>query len=177
MRLTKEQLIAAAHAAAKYLPADSADIMKELANRLDVTSVALRESLEQRKALLAENSVLLRLITDISQNHIEYLSEGEDCMMAGVPLDYVSEINMYVSRDVNAKHPFPATDAILDSLRTEAKASGLDEMAATYRNWANEDDCSCNMKSSYNLTAERAESYAAYIRRPAKNKEATSNGR
>jgi hypothetical protein len=33
------------------------------------------------------------------------------------------------------------------------------------------------MKSSYNLTAERAESYAAYIRRPAKNEEATSNGR
>jgi hypothetical protein len=66
MRLTKEQLIAAAHAAAKYLPAASADIMKELANRLDVTSVALSESLEQRKALLAENSVLLRLITDIS---------------------------------------------------------------------------------------------------------------
>jgi hypothetical protein len=66
MRLTKEQLIAAAHAAAKYLPAASADIMKELANRLDVTSVALSESLEQRKALLAENSVQLRLITDIS---------------------------------------------------------------------------------------------------------------
>jgi hypothetical protein len=52
MRLTKEQLIAAAHAAAKYLPAASADIMKELANRLDVTSVALSESLEQRKSLL-----------------------------------------------------------------------------------------------------------------------------
>jgi hypothetical protein len=55
MRLTKEQLIAAAHAAAKYLPAASADIMKELANRLDVTSVALSEALEQRKALIVEN--------------------------------------------------------------------------------------------------------------------------
>lgn len=61
MRLTKEQLIAAAHAAAKYLPAASADIMKELANRLDVTSVALSESLEQRKALAVENNFLLGL--------------------------------------------------------------------------------------------------------------------
>lgn len=59
MRLTKEQLIAAAHAAAKYLPAASADIMTELANRLDVTSVALSEALEQRKALAVENNFLL----------------------------------------------------------------------------------------------------------------------
>ncbi|ORJ47560.1 hypothetical protein B2M27_25270 [Kluyvera intermedia] len=58
MRLTKEQLIAAAHAAAKYLPAASADIMKELATRLDVTSVALSESLEQRKKLAKALTVI-----------------------------------------------------------------------------------------------------------------------
>lgn len=54
-----------------------------------------------------------------------------------------------------------ATDAFL----AEVRASGIDEMAVDYRKFANEDGCSCNMQSSYNLTAERAESYAAYIRR------------
>lgn len=57
----------------------------------------------------------------------------------------------------------PATDAFW----AEVRASGVDEMAAAYRKFANEDGCSCNMRSSYNLTAERAESYAAYIRQGA----------
>lgn len=61
MRMTKEQLLDAARTAAKYLPAASADIMNELANRLDVTSVALSESLEQRKALAVDNNFLLGL--------------------------------------------------------------------------------------------------------------------
>ncbi|HIH5426242.1 TPA: hypothetical protein ACYSGY_004870 [Klebsiella pneumoniae] len=55
----------------------------------------------------------------------------------------------------------PATDAYLAGI----KADGVDELASTYRGFANEDGCSVNMKCSYNLTAERAESYAAYIRR------------
>ncbi|MEF3180470.1 hypothetical protein J8990_00860 [Klebsiella quasipneumoniae subsp. quasipneumoniae] len=44
------------------------------------------------------------------------------------------------------------------------KADGVEEMASTYRGFASKDGCSVNMKCSYNLTAERAESYAAYIR-------------
>ncbi|HBW2276317.1 TPA: hypothetical protein MEL37_003844, partial [Klebsiella pneumoniae] len=59
------------------------------------------------KQLAAENLTMNHLLTDISDNHVEYFSEGEGCMFAGVPLDYVSEINMYVSRDVNAENPFP----------------------------------------------------------------------
>ncbi|EPY4057461.1 TPA: hypothetical protein L9R51_004444 [Klebsiella pneumoniae] len=110
--------------------------------------------------LAAENMSMIRLLTDISDNHVEYFSEGEGTMFAGVPLDYVSEINMYVSRDVNAENPVPATDRIYAGI----KADGLEEMASTYRGFANKDGCSVNMKCSYNLTAERAESYAAYIR-------------
>ncbi|MEH0866389.1 hypothetical protein [Phytobacter diazotrophicus] len=59
MRMTKEQLLDAARKAAKYVPEATADIINELANRLDVTSVALSESLEQRKALAVENNFLL----------------------------------------------------------------------------------------------------------------------
>ncbi|EOJ9007576.1 hypothetical protein ACM5EM_003381 [Klebsiella pneumoniae] len=55
---------------------------------------------------------------------------------------------------------FSATDAYLAGI----KADGVEEMASTYRGFANQGGCSVNMKCSYNLTAERAESYAAYIR-------------
>lgn len=50
-RLTREQLIDAARKAAPLLPPASQWLMNELASRLDVTSVALCESMEQRKAL------------------------------------------------------------------------------------------------------------------------------
>ena len=53
-----------------------------------------------------------------------------------------------------------ATDRIVAGI----KADGVEEMASTYRGFANQDGCSVNMKCSYNLTAERAESYADYIR-------------
>lgn len=55
----------------------------------------------------------------------------------------------------------PATDRIYAGI----KADGVEEMASVCRGYANEEGCSVNMKCSYNLTAERAESYAAYIRR------------
>ncbi|HDY9290431.1 TPA: hypothetical protein RRJ41_001184 [Klebsiella pneumoniae] len=96
-------------------------------------------SIEMDK-LAAENVALIRLLTDISENHVEYYSEGEDGMFAGVPLDYVSEINMYVSRDVNAENPFTATDRIVAGI----KADGVDEFAAHLR--ANDNGASvCKM--------------------------------
>ncbi|SVW72414.1 Uncharacterised protein [Klebsiella pneumoniae] len=82
-------------------------------------------SIEMDK-LATENVAMIRLLTDISDNHVEYLSEGEGTMFAGVPLDYVSEINMYVSRDVNAENPFPATDAYLAGIKADAITASLD---------------------------------------------------
>lgn len=58
-RMTREQLIKAARIAAKFLPVASAQLMNELANRLDFTSVALCEAMAQRKAL-AEQNITLR---------------------------------------------------------------------------------------------------------------------
>lgn len=51
-RMTREQLIESARIAAKYLPVASAQLMNELANRLDITSVALCEAMGQRKTLI-----------------------------------------------------------------------------------------------------------------------------
>ncbi|HBQ9774119.1 TPA: hypothetical protein L9E30_004205 [Klebsiella pneumoniae] len=88
------------------------------------------------KQLAAENFTMNRLLTDISDNHVEYFSEGEGTMFAGVPLDYVSEINMYVSRDVNAENPFPATDAYLAGI----KADGVEEFIGRLQQCVDEGD-------------------------------------
>ncbi|MGX7356029.1 hypothetical protein ACWOOC_15325 [Citrobacter sp. ESY80] len=57
-RMTREQLIDAARKAAPLLPTASQWLMNELANRYDVQGVALCESMEQRKSLAIENTVL-----------------------------------------------------------------------------------------------------------------------
>ncbi|BDK11296.1 MULTISPECIES: hypothetical protein [Enterobacter cloacae complex] len=57
-RMTREKLIDAARKAAPLLPAAYGWMVNELATRLDVTSVALCEALEQRKELAKENSAL-----------------------------------------------------------------------------------------------------------------------
>lgn len=57
-RMTREQLVNAARIAAKYLPVASAQLMNELAARLDVTSVALCEAMAQRKELATQNATL-----------------------------------------------------------------------------------------------------------------------
>lgn len=90
--------------------------------------VDLQDHLRQ---LAAENVTMLRLLTDISENHVEYFSEGEDGMFAGIPLDYVSEINMYVSRDVNAENPFPATDAYLAGIKADGVEMAIEHIAQT----------------------------------------------
>ncbi|AZP32562.1 hypothetical protein DC438_05220 [Cronobacter sakazakii] len=58
MRLTNIQLIHAAHHAARYLPKASAELVRELATRLDVALVAQRETAKLRDALAAENAGL-----------------------------------------------------------------------------------------------------------------------
>lgn len=128
--LNNKELVAVGHHLAKALSSDTAiidiaKILSRLAERLDCTAAALHATQAQRDQLAAENGQMLRLLTDISENHLEYLSEGEDCMMAGVPLDYVSEINAYVSRDVEAENPFKATDVFL----AEVRAQGVERFA------------------------------------------------
>lgn len=179
MRMTKEQLLVAARTAAKYLPAESADIMKELANRLDVTSVALSESLEQRKALAVDNNFLLGLaarelstswlhnramlgmqaaLLCLSQGDVkaardwlegttdEAVAEMPDDMTPdGLQLWYDSYMHSsdgktgFLTREqalVELSKRIPTTDAVLDSLRTEARDEGINfaasRLAAAY---------------------------------------------
>ena len=57
-RMNREQLIDAARKAAPLLPPAYCGIMKELANRLDYTSVAICEAMAQRKELAEQNATL-----------------------------------------------------------------------------------------------------------------------
>ena len=99
----------------------------ESAGELSIKETKVMALAKAYQQLAAENVVMIRLLTDISENHVEYYSEGEDGMFAGVPLDYVSEINMYVSRDVNAENPFTATDRIVAGI----KADGVEEWVSS----------------------------------------------
>ena len=83
----------------------------------------------QLAAAVAENGQMLRLLTDLSENHDEYVN-ADEYLYAGVPMDYVSEINAYVSRDVNAENPFKATDAYLAEVRAQARNEGINYAAS-----------------------------------------------
>ena len=110
-------------------------IVREMASRLEALNLAhiggmnsLRSAISDRDQLAAENAQMLRLLTDISENHDEYVNQ-DDYLYAGVPMDYVSEINAHVSRDVEAENPFKATDAWQRELRQKAQAEGINYTA------------------------------------------------
>lgn len=113
MRMTKEQLLDAARRAAKYLPAASAELMNELANRLDVTSVALSESLEQRSILATENAGLKSALTAM-------LQPGEAI---------ISREHRQASMNALKN---PATDAVIVSLRQEGAFFVANRMLAAW---------------------------------------------
>lgn len=68
-RMTREQLIDAARKAAPLLPPASQWLMNELANRFDVTCVALCESMEQRKALVGDVIDWARECDRVTERH------------------------------------------------------------------------------------------------------------
>ncbi|NCH77929.1 hypothetical protein [Cronobacter sakazakii] len=133
--MNNDELIASGHELAKCLDSntpliDIAKMIVRLADKLDVTTLSLREKTKQCEELAAESGQMLRLLTDISENHDEYVNQ-DDYLYAGVPMDYVSEINAYVSRDVEAENPFKATDAFL----REVKAQGVEMFSKQQRSY------------------------------------------
>ncbi|HCM6188438.1 TPA: hypothetical protein N3Z43_005149 [Klebsiella pneumoniae] len=108
--------------------------LNQLAERNAALVTDVEKLCAERDRLAAENMAMIRLLTDISDNHVEYLSEGEGTMFAGVPLDYVSEINMYVSRDVNAENPFPATDRILAAVEARGVEKAIAHLEKKFSN-------------------------------------------
>lgn len=60
MRLNAKELIAEARVTATTLPPAAAKVMSDMADRLDVTFVALRESMDRARLLAAESSIHLQ---------------------------------------------------------------------------------------------------------------------
>lgn len=97
--------------------------------KLTDMAVQLANAESKCRELAAENGQMLRLLTDISENHDEYVN-ADEYLYAGVPMDYVSEINAYVSRDVDAENPFKATDVFLAEVRASARNEGINYAAS-----------------------------------------------
>ncbi|AOE32482.1 hypothetical protein J9A98_27605 [Klebsiella pneumoniae] len=131
----------------------------ESAGELSIREQKFLKLAKAFKQLAAENLTMNRLLTDISDNHVEYFSEGEGYMFAGVPLDYVSEINMYVSGDVNAENPFPATDRIVAGI----KADGVDEFVEKCREKSKQ-AISSDIRDNWWLAGEHADDFAKQLR-------------
>jgi len=91
---------------------------------------AFRALEQQRDALAAENAVMLILLTDISEQYQEVQTESEE-NAAVIDLDYISEVNAYVSRDVDGENPLLATDAYLNSVRAEGAIALRDALVIT----------------------------------------------
>lgn len=119
---------------------------------------------QQLAAAVAENGQMLRLLTDISENHEEYVN-ADEYLYAGVPMDYVSEINMYVSRDVNAENPFKATDAYL----AEAEARGVDKFATELGHVYQQLRSGSNHAHAIKSVVFRAAEFAAQLRQGAEH--------
>lgn len=86
----------------------------------------------QCDVLAAENAVMLKLLTNISEQYQEVQTESEE-NAAVIDLDYISEVNTYISRDVDGENPLLATDAYLNSVRADAvvnAAAHLGDMAS-----------------------------------------------
>lgn len=104
MRLNIRELIHAAYHAARYLPTASSQLMRELAERLDITQAALCESLKIRDALAAENAALKECAASHAQaiEHWNGWADAEDKI-----------------------HPLPETPAT-DAWVNEQRAVGVD---------------------------------------------------
>ena len=115
----------------RFSEADNDRPTAMFAYAVQVAVLELRKVRDDAIALAAENGQMLRLLTNISENHDEYVNQDE-YLYAGVPMDYVSEINAYVSRDVEAENPFMTTDAFLAEVRAQAIISALESLDVVF---------------------------------------------
>lgn len=136
-RLTTQQLVGAAHHAARYLPKATEELVKELASRLDTTQAALCESLKIRDALATEN---LALKDTLKNGVVEKHQQTSYGITIGVK-------NVIVQREIDT----PATDTWVN----EQRALGV-EMFADF--W--EENC----RHNDTFIGGEAKKFAAQIR-------------
>lgn len=168
MNMTTEQITAAYPNVAKLEEAAHEEIMyRETCDTSDkwqdeATPEAVLALVGMVKALAAENGQMLRLLTNISENHDEYVNQDE-YLYAGVAMDYVAEINAYVSRDVEAENPFKETDVFFAEVRAKVMDQFAKEQADKARKYR-EVSPGCNGEEECFYAAEQAKRFAQQLR-------------
>lgn len=108
----------------KCIPGDM-KVNEELPSYLVRKFDALQEQVQK---LAAEGAIMLRLLKDISENYCESQAESEDSI-AVIDLDYICEVNTYISRDVEAENPFEASDAVIREIGAKAVEGFVSKLA------------------------------------------------
>lgn len=120
-RMTRETLVSLARKAAVYLPTASAQIMNELANRLDVTSVALCEAMEQRRNIAAENLALRT-----PENWLKHSDTGNAAVAIADGNGETEEASLLAGiKAIIACIESPSTEAVLNEVRAAAIPQGF----------------------------------------------------
>ncbi|MDS1916089.1 hypothetical protein QSI79_22635 [Enterobacter asburiae] len=129
--LNNKELVAAGHEFAKALSSDTAiiDIAKmvsRLAERLDCTTAALRETKKQRDALAVDNVALKDWSpSPHSASMFEAIEKAEQLMDDGMP-----ELAMVEAFEILKLKRTPATDAYLAEVRAQARSEGVNYAAS-----------------------------------------------
>lgn len=119
-RMTREQLVDAARTAAKFLPVASAQLINELATRLDYTSVALCEAMEQRRNLATENHALRT-----PDNWLKHSETGSAAVAIADGNGETEDAALLAGmKAIIACIESPATEAVLNEIRAAAIPEG-----------------------------------------------------
>ncbi|HDW2025882.1 TPA: hypothetical protein ACOEAT_003194 [Enterobacter ludwigii] len=118
-RMTNKEVIEAARIAAKFLPVSSSQLMYELSYRLEVSSIALSESLEQRKELAKENSALKFGVQSI---HDTFTSSDDEDVFEAIKLVHTLQTTAtdVVARELAADSIDEAVQIVISLINHQA---------------------------------------------------------
>ncbi|MDT3545830.1 hypothetical protein [Cronobacter sakazakii] len=122
--MNNDELIAAGHELAKCLDneplLDIAKMIVRLADKLDVTTLALREKTKQCEQLAAENAALKAICDD----RRTFIMNGVQMGYIKVPTVETDPALETIRIAVSPQEKTPATDAFLRELRAQARKDG-----------------------------------------------------
>ncbi|MDK1059050.1 hypothetical protein QMT18_18475 [Cronobacter sakazakii] len=150
--MNNDELIAAGHELAKCLDSntpllDIAKMIVRLADKLDVTTLALREKSKQCEQLAAENAALKAFGDKLDRMHNDLNGEGTG--IQGRAEVACQQIALEAALEEFDAIKTPATDAFLREVRAQAITSALDSLDGVF-------DTDCVMETN-GISYEEAE--------------------
>ncbi|ELY3414441.1 hypothetical protein SMW93_003654 [Cronobacter sakazakii] len=150
--MNNDELIAAGHELAKCLDSntpliDIAKMIVRLADKLDVTTLSLREKTKQCEQLAAENAALKAFGDKLDRMHNDLNGEGTG--IQGRAEVACQQIALEAALEEFDAIKTPATDAFLREVRAQAITSALDSLDGVF-------DTDCVMETN-GISYEEAE--------------------